>query len=180
MAPTLVVALFGCGPKEMGAKAPAFGVSPQLSTTAGFLEGSWKSKVDESTARFKQPFFTGLIPDEYLDFRHDHTCTFTLHHHSAHMTWKESSNGVDLTVVDVDGIAASRVKAAYDKWESYSRYDVRRTLREVDFMRGTVLDMAGFVKRLELMPDKKRLFEPSGVHADGSTFMGTSTWVRLH
>ncbi len=175
----LMALLAGCGPRELGAKAPAFGATPTLSTTAGFLEGRWKSKVDESTARFKEPLLKGLMPDQYLEFRTDHTCTFTLYHHDVHMKWQEASNGVDLTAVDVDGVPAEKAKADYEAWLNYGRHDIRRDLHQRDFMRGTVLDIAVLVKRLELMPDKKRLFEPQTLHSDGSSFMGTDTWVRV-
>jgi hypothetical protein len=175
----LLLAPGGCGPHELGAKAPEFGASKKLATTAGFLEGRWMQKIDESTARYKQPMLTGLGPNMYLDFHADHTCSFDMLHHTAHMTWKENGVGVDLSTLDVDGVDAAKVKARYDEWTSYSRHDIRRTVNERDYYRGVTLDFAKMITRLELKPDKKRLFEPKTVREGGSSFMGTDTWVRV-
>ncbi|MFI5386623.1 MAG: hypothetical protein ACHQ50_10940, partial [Fimbriimonadales bacterium] len=177
--PALALAASGCSSREMGDKAPAFGSSAKLSTMSGFLEGRWKSKIDESTARAKAPSLGLLEPSLFLEFHANHTCEFDFSHHVAHMTWKEAANGIELAVADVDGVDPATAKSDAAKATPYRRYDLLSDVHFNQQMRGAALDLAEMIKRLELMPDKRRLFQPNPVRPDGSTFLGTETWVRV-
>ena len=55
MAIAMPILASGCGPKEMGTKAPEFGGKGSMATTACFREGKWKMKVDDSMVPFKPP-----------------------------------------------------------------------------------------------------------------------------
>lgn len=174
----LPMLLGGCGPGEMGAKAPEFGGKGSLATTAGFLEGTWKMKDDDSMVSFKAPSLGKLEPSLYLDFHADHTCQQSGWGSVVHMTWKESGNGVDLTVIDVDGFDPATIKAGADAEHArYQQGHSRRFSRSDMSLRA--LTLLGFPKRLELMPDKKRLFNPATMNPDGSSRMGVETWVRV-
>lgn len=170
----------GCGPREYGKDAPAFGDSPAHSTTAGFLVGRWEAKMDESTARYKQPSLVkAVLPNMVLEFKPDHTAEFTVDHITVNMRWKEDVNGVALEAVDVEGVSADKVHTAYEAYMNSPHGRLRPGGNDA-YMRGAALDLAQMVKRLELMPDGRRLFEPDTVRSDGTSFMGTKTWVRVH
>jgi hypothetical protein len=62
MAVSLSILILGCGPREMGAKAPEFGGAGKMATTAGFLEGTWKRKDDDSMVTYKAPSLGRLEP----------------------------------------------------------------------------------------------------------------------
>ena len=162
----------------MGAKAPEFGGAGKMATTAGFLEGTWKRKDDDSMVTYKAPSLGRLEPSQYIDFHADHTCQESGLGNVVHMTWKESGNGVDLTVLDVDGYDPATVKSMADAEHARHQTGQSRRFSQPQIpLRALTLHAA--TKRLELMPDKKRLFNPATMNSEGSSRMGVATWVRV-
>src|SRR5579862_2750686 len=159
----------GCGNHELGAKAPAFGSSTKVSTTAGFLEGRWESKLDDSKARYKPPLGLGMLKST-MTFRKDHTCDYDVFGHVAHMKWESSGDGIDLTVTDVDGIDPAKVKVDGDRATAYDRHDPRYMIHRPELIRNEALSIAKATDRLELMSDQKRMFTPGRTREDGSSF----------
>jgi hypothetical protein len=168
----------GCGPKEMGAKAPEFGGTGKMATTAGFVEGKWKEKDDDSMVSWKPPTLNLPEPGLFLEFRADHTCVQSGLGRVVHLTWKESGNGVDFTVLDVDGYDPATIKAGAQAEYARDQQVHSRLLKTGDMLsRDSALSAVS--KRLELMPDKKRLFDSATMNPDGSSQMGVITWVRV-
>ena len=178
LAPALAWAVCGCGSHEMGAKAPAFGGPGKLATTAGFLEGRWKYKVDDSMVSFKAPSIGTMGFNSYLEFGTDHTCKEYGLGNVVHMTWKEAGSGIKLTVVDVDGYDPATISAGSAAEHEANQSARSRRLKQ-SAMASRALALLAAPKRLELMTDKKRLFNPASINSDGSSRMGLAMWVRM-
>lgn len=163
----------------MGQRAPTFGSNPKLMTVGGFLAGRWLERIDDSNARQKAPIDLNLLTTTFLTFFPDHRCELRYDHETAHMTWHEVPEGIELAVVDISGISPVTVESAYQKYLTYHRRSLSKSLHEADYRREMCLDKAKLVTLLNLMPDKKRLYDPHSVRADGTSFMGEITWVRV-
>jgi len=166
--------------KEPMKEMPKFGSDAKHSTTEGFITGRWRLFIDESTARYHMPEYGKALmsqASEELEFTGDGKVTFILNRFAAHGHWKVNGNGIDLSFDDVDGIPTVELQAKYEKFMAGSRY--YRKAHGEDYARGATKHIADAITRIELHEDKKRLLQvTNSTRSDGSTFMGSYTWLR--